>query len=498
MLQLAPAHNPLGTAVIVGLSGMGSDLLIQAAAGSRNPFLLSYAAVAATSLFVGFRAGIVCAATCGVAAAFSLLVRRQMHGTLDSVILLELALFLAIMPLIVAFVHWLEHAHATGAARLVQPLRLHDVSASFARFDQERFQFDDRHDLPRRHFVSRPEPEHTAPPPMDRDASLATLAIGLGHDIGNIVLPILCHLDSLEAQNLPDSARRDLRAVRESAMHLKRLSGGLSFFGHDPQDPNATLPFTDLQAWWSEIEPILRKSLSPKVSLLSEFPADLPAARIPPHQLTRAMLNLVSNSVESIAEGGEVRISCHVSPDAETIRIAVTDSGCGMSDDVRRKAMNPFFTTKTRGLSTGLGLSQVNNMVKAAGGSVTIDSQLYVGTTITLTLPATRGGSNADLRSAQVDLHDQRTASYARALLECCGFAVHTNGSGETDDSLLISEPARLTLDSARRFVRSRRGRRIIIVGGSAEDWRDPCILVVDGSHRAMQRALQRAVRDMA
>jgi CheY-like chemotaxis protein len=112
------------------------------------------------------------------------------------------------------------------------------------------------------------------------------------------------------------------------------------------------------------------------------------------NQLELALLNLAVNARDAMPAGGKLIISARRAnvvgrhlPKRDYVQLCVTDTGVGMSEDVRARAIEPFFTTKPTGQGTGLGLSQVYAVARESGGSLDIDSQLNQGTTVCLVLP---------------------------------------------------------------------------------------------------------------
>jgi signal transduction histidine kinase len=115
--------------------------------------------------------------------------------------------------------------------------------------------------------------------------------------------------------------------------------------------------------------------------------------------LQAALLNLVTNARDAMAEGGAatiatrsvvVRLEAIDEPDlapGRDVMIAVSDTGVGMSDEVKRQAFEPFFTTKPAGQGTGIGLSQVRTFARHSSGRVRIESALGKGTTVRIYLP---------------------------------------------------------------------------------------------------------------
>ncbi|MGH8216354.1 MAG: sensor histidine kinase, partial [Rhodanobacteraceae bacterium] len=114
------------------------------------------------------------------------------------------------------------------------------------------------------------------------------------------------------------------------------------------------------------------------------------------NQMENAILNLVINARDAMPDGGDVTIStADVSEDAhdgaasaiDHVRLRIADTGTGMSEDVRSRAMAPFFTTKPVGKGTGLGLSTILGYVLQSNGQLDIDSKPGIGTTIDIVLP---------------------------------------------------------------------------------------------------------------
>ncbi|MCI0365625.1 MAG: PAS domain S-box protein [Phycisphaerales bacterium] len=332
----------------------------------------------------------------------------------------------------------------------------------------------------------------------ERMAAIGTLAAGIGHDMGNLVLPILCRLDSVLNQPLPDAVRDELRSVRSAVGNLRQLSRGLRMFAMDPKESGRSSAVA-IEPWWRIVEPMMKRLLPKWVVLQSQISPDLPPIAIAHHQLTQMILNLLINAGEAIVDRGTIRVWAQASPDGGGIRIGVTDNGPGMPDSVRKHALDPFFTTKTRTLSTGLGLPQVHSICRSAGGSMEIDSVPGGGTTVVITLPVShtdQAAAGCPPKFAHVALADRRLASYATALLQSSGFVLSSND--RESDSLWITEPVVHGVEEVRQFVQRKQGRRAIVVGSPDAQWNEPEIVVVDGSYRQMREALHRASKELS
>lgn len=222
-----------------------------------------------------------------------------------------------------------------------------------------------------------------------RLATVGMLAAGLGHDIGNLLPIVSIRLDSLKQMDLPPAALLDINAISNACDYLKHLCRGLRLFVLEPDGRTPTGGQTDLITWWTDVEPFMRNALSRRIQLLVAPLHDLPPVAISPVAITQVVYNLLQNAGDAMSAraSGQLSISAIVSSDARHVVLEVTDDGPGMPPEVLRRCMEPFFTTKARGVSSGLGLALVARAMQDAGGSVAIRSHAGVGTTFLLTLP---------------------------------------------------------------------------------------------------------------
>lgn len=323
----------------------------------------------------------------------------------------------------------------------------------------------------------------------DRLASLGTLAAGLGHDLANLLLPMRCRLDALEAASLPPPLAGELRALRQAIELLHRLAGGLQMLSQDPKNPSAVSgAVTDFDCWWNDIGQIIARTVPSGIELAVEIPEGLPSASVAPHLLAQAVLNLIVNAVEACSGRKDAKITLRVSaePREPFVTLSVTDNGAGMPDDVRRHAFEPFFTTKRRGRSTGLGLSIVHSVIAGAGGMIGIDSVPGRGTTISLTLPI--AGRSAPVRrpsakapTVAVSLADARRAALMVQLLRVMGYAPRMASDGEPGEAeFWLTEPISERAGPARAFLAGAQGRRVIVDGVPCAEWAGIDAILID------------------
>lgn len=102
-------------------------------------------------------------------------------------------------------------------------------------------------------------------------------------------------------------------------------------------------------------------------------------------KMHQAFLNILANAVQSIDGAGAITVA--TSQTNNSIIVVITDSGCGISKENMPKLTDPFFTTKDPGKGTGLGLSITQNIIEEHNGTLSFDSVLGIGTTVTIKLP---------------------------------------------------------------------------------------------------------------
>ncbi len=135
---------------------------------------------------------------------------------------------------------------------------------------------------------------------------------------------------------------------------------------------------------------ILRYTLGGGIEVETVLAPDLWPIVVDRNQLENAILNLAVNARDAMPEGGRLSIeTANISVDGKNaVTISAKDTGRGMTPEVLSRALEPFFTTKGEGRGTGLGLAQVQALVRQSGGSTQIDSAPGAGTTVTLRFPA--------------------------------------------------------------------------------------------------------------
>lgn len=301
----------------------------------------------------------------------------------------------------------------------------------------------------------------------ERMATIGTLSAGLGHDIANLLLPVRMRLETIDIDALPENARECIAAMRTAGEYLQKLSGSLRLLALDPRQESSRHEATDLAAWWAETEAMIRNAIPKSIALVAQIPEGLPHARAGRPGLTQAVFNLVQNAGQALADtdGGTVWLTA-TTAGADHVQLVVRDNGPGMTEDVRRRCLEPFFTTKSRGVGSGLGLALVAGIVQRADGSVQIDSAPGRGATFTMTFPRARAVAREHVNRgvAVITVKDERQRAVVKSTLESLAYEVSTGESPESADLWVVEEDAPGNLDRARRFVDSGPGRQAIVV----------------------------------
>jgi signal transduction histidine kinase/CheY-like chemotaxis protein len=341
---------------------------------------------------------------------------------------------------------------------------------------------------------------------MQRLEAVGQLTSGVAHDFNNLLTVLLGNIRFLERslidKGLDGKVVQRLSNMREAAQRGARLTDQLLTFSRRQHlEPVAT----DLNAVLSKVEDLLQSTIGRKIKVETLVSGESCLAMVDQTQLQLAILNLAINARDAMGNGGSLCVSTRnvvlappnapeKPPAGKYVEICVSDTGHGMSKEVRAKAFEPFFTTKDVGKGSGLGLSQVLGFAKQSGGGVCVQTEEGKGTAICIYLPPAQGVATvlqseatmlvaAPHSGAVILLVDDDnavrdvTATYLREL----GYQVLEAGSGGAALEVLGSSAAvdLLLLDYAMpgmngaELSRRARGRRpllpVLFVTGFAE-----------------------------
>ncbi len=219
--------------------------------------------------------------------------------------------------------------------------------------------------------------------------AIGQLTGGIAHDFNNLLLVISGGLEVMDRQKDPDRRGRIVDGMRQAADRGARLTKQLlAFSRHQALKAEPV----DLVAHVEGMRTLLDHALAGDVTVDTDMPGDLWPIEVDPTELELVILNLCVNARDAMPGGGRIRIHATnvvggCKGDGDCVRLVISDPGVGMSEQLRSRVFEPFFTTKDIGKGSGLGLAQVYGFAQQSGGSVSIDSEVGVGTSVILCLP---------------------------------------------------------------------------------------------------------------
>jgi nitrogen fixation/metabolism regulation signal transduction histidine kinase len=199
----------------------------------------------------------------------------------------------------------------------------------------------------------------------------------ISHELNNALAPIasLAHSGAElvrrgKAERLPEV----LAIIEERARHLEGFIRGYARFAKLPAPQLQTIHWADYLA-----------GLQQQIGFACQLPARSLTSRADPGQLSQALLNLLKNAHEAVADG-QAQVELRIGAQAGWIRLEVLDNGSGMNEAVLHNALLPFYSTKRNG--TGLGLALVREIIEAHGGRIALNNRPEGGLCVSVLLPA--------------------------------------------------------------------------------------------------------------
>jgi len=228
--------------------------------------------------------------------------------------------------------------------------------------------------------------------------SIGRLAGGVAHDFNNLLTAILGYSDiASEAITESHEAQQSISEIREAAVRAGNLTQQLLAFARRQVITPRVVSLNDLVGG---VIKLLRPLIDERIHLLTDLAADVGSVRIDPGQFTQILMNLAVNARDAMPDGGMLTIATR----RESIGIgrgqhgsgvesgtwavlSVSDTGAGMTADVRARVFEPFYTTKVHGKGTGLGLATCYGVVKQSGGDISVTSEVGRGSAFVVRLP---------------------------------------------------------------------------------------------------------------
>jgi PAS domain S-box-containing protein len=282
--------------------------------------------------------------------------------------------------------------------------------------------------------------------------AIGQLAGGIAHDFNNQLAGVMGYADLL-LNRLTDSALKShARGIAVSARRAADLTQQLLAFSRKGKYQSVPV---DVHRLLGEVAAILERSIDKRIRIERALNAGHATVLGDPTQLQNAFLNLALNARDAMPAGGELTFetdvtamdeeSCRKNPDEVApgvyLRVCVTDTGRGMTDEVKKHLFEPFFTTKKVGEGTGMGLASVYGTVRSHRGFIGVYSEVDHGTIIRICLPLAPGAVMAEEETPRVEpargtarlllVDDEKTVrEMGAALLRELGYGVVTCHDG--------------------------------------------------------------------
>jgi signal transduction histidine kinase len=203
--------------------------------------------------------------------------------------------------------------------------------------------------------------------------------------LNNPLATILLYSETLTKEQAEDDpAQNDLKMIVSETKRCKRIVSDLLNFARQNQVVAQPTNIHAIIQTLLDMAP--RRIKTVPVEFVTDLDSNLPTIEGDPSQLRQVLLNLMTNAVESMPEGGTVTVRTRKAP-AGMITIEIQDTGVGIPPENLNKLFTPFFTTKPIGKGTGLGLAIVYGIIKMHRGQIHASSKVNEGTTFTITLP---------------------------------------------------------------------------------------------------------------
>lgn len=281
-------------------------------------------------------------------------------------------------------------------------------------------------------------------PHLQRAATLGTLAAGLGHDLRNLVMPVLLRLDAVaSSDDLSAHIREDIASIRVSVARLQQLAASLRLLASSPSDSRDQDQHTDLITWWAAMHALVVDALPPGATLHVTLPRDIPAVATAPGALAQVVMQLILNARQALEHVADPDITVTALVGKDTVQLRISDNGPGMDEETRRRCFDPFFTTRVREWATGMGLATSRALMQRQHGDLTLDPATERGASFAIHIPILQDADTVPrVRTVRVLATDPRQLAMVRHVIAHLGLREVISDSASAD--LVICTPETL------------------------------------------------------
>jgi two-component system, cell cycle sensor histidine kinase and response regulator CckA len=335
--------------------------------------------------------------------------------------------------------------------------------------------------------------------------AVGRLAGGVAHDFNNLLTVIMTYTQMLsEDLDEKDSRRSDLEEIQKASVAAASLTRQLLAFSRQQVVEPRHVQLEDVL---TGADKMLRRLIGEDIDLVSSFGSDPCSVLLDPHQLEQVIVNLAVNARDAMPDGGKLTLETAVvdldegyardhwpAVAGRFAMLTVSDTGMGMSEEVRTRIFEPFFTTKEVGKGTGLGLATVYGIVKQSHGFIWVYSEPGHGTAFKLYFPLVtvcEKGLAAEARKEPVrgsetillveDSPVVRAA--ATRILQRAGYTVIESPTGQAAIDIAAKKHDRIDLlltdvvmpemsgrEVAEQFIRLRPAAKVLYMSGYTDD----------------------------
>lgn len=224
---------------------------------------------------------------------------------------------------------------------------------------------------------------------LERLAAVGEVAAMVAHEVGTPLTAISGHLQLLAEEVQTSRPKERLRVIET---HVGRAITTIQGFLDSTRFPPPRHRLIQVNTLVQEVLALASPGISrqPNIQVVTGLSPDLPAIMADGDQLRQVLLNLITNALDAMPEGGQLAVYTQTEWQADgvmTVQISITDTGMGIRSEDLRHIFDPFFTTKDPGHGTGLGLAICQRIIKAHRGALEVQSVMGQGTTFLITLP---------------------------------------------------------------------------------------------------------------